>query len=68
MVGTSSSKKMAQCSIMKRTKGRKAGKIKREKDGQSFASVGLHKKDTTSDWLLVKCHCIGTKGLREVQL
>ncbi len=34
-------------------------------DGQSFAHIGLHKKDAASDWLLIKRHCIGTKGYRE---
>jgi hypothetical protein len=33
-------------------------------DGQSFAPIGLHKIDAVSDWL----HCIGTKGLPEVQV
>ncbi len=28
-------------------------------DGLSFAPVGLHKKDASSDWLLIKQHCIG---------
>ncbi len=37
-------------------------------DGQSFAPIGLHKIDAVSDWLLVKRHCIGTKGLPEVQV
>jgi hypothetical protein len=37
-------------------------------DGQSFAPIGLHKIDTASDWLLIKRHCIGTKGLPEVQV
>jgi len=37
-------------------------------DGQSFAPIGLHKTDTASDWLLIKRHCIGTKGLPGVQL
>ncbi len=37
-------------------------------DGQSFALIGLHKTDPASDWLLIKRHCIGTKGLLGVQL
>jgi hypothetical protein len=37
-------------------------------DCQSFAPIGLHKSDAASDWLLIKCHCIGTKGLPGVQL
>ncbi len=37
-------------------------------DGQSFAPIGLHKIDDASDWLLIKQHCIGTKGLLGVQL
>jgi hypothetical protein len=32
-------------------------------DGQSFAPIGLHKTDAASDWLLLKRHYIGTKGL-----
>ena len=31
-------------------------------DGQIFAPIGLHKIDAASDWLLIKRHCIGTKG------
>jgi hypothetical protein len=37
-------------------------------DGQSFAPFGLHKIDAASDWLFIKRHCIGTKGLPEVQV
>ncbi len=37
-------------------------------DGQSFATIGLHKIDASSDWLLTKHHCIGMKGLPGVQL
>jgi hypothetical protein len=37
-------------------------------DGQSVAPIGLHKTDAYSDWLLIKRHCIGTKGLPGVQL
>jgi hypothetical protein len=37
-------------------------------DGQSFAPIGLHKIDAASDWLLMKRHCIGRKGLPEVQI
>ena len=37
-------------------------------DGQSFAPIGLHKTDAASDWLLIKRHCIGTKGLPGVKL
>ncbi len=32
-------------------------------DGQSFAPIGSHKIDTSSDWLLIKHHSIGMKGL-----
>ncbi len=39
-----------------------------EVDGQSFAPIGLHKTDAASDWLLIKHHQIGTKGLPGVQL
>jgi hypothetical protein len=37
-------------------------------DGHSFAPIGLHKTDAASDWLLIKQHCIGMKGLPVVQL
>jgi hypothetical protein len=37
-------------------------------DGQSFALIGLHKTDASSDWLLIKQLCIGIKGLPGVQL
>jgi hypothetical protein len=37
-------------------------------DGQSCFTIGLHKTDAASDWLLIKLHCIGTKGLPEVQI
>jgi hypothetical protein len=37
-------------------------------DGQSFAPIGLHKIDTSPDWLLIKRHCIDMKGLPAVQL
>ncbi len=37
-------------------------------DGQSCAPIGLHKIDAASDWLLIKRHCIGMKGLPGVQL
>ncbi len=36
--------------------------------GQNFAPIGLHKVDAASDWLLIKRHCIGMKGLPGVQL
>jgi hypothetical protein len=37
-------------------------------DGQSFAPIGLHKTDASSDWLFIKCHAIGMKGLPGVQI
>jgi hypothetical protein len=37
-------------------------------DDQSFTPIGLHKIDAVSDWLLIKRHCIGTKGLPEVKV
>ncbi len=37
-------------------------------DGQRFAPMGLHKTDAASDWLLIKRHSIGMKGLPGVQL
>ncbi len=39
-----------------------------EVDGQSFAPIGLHKTDAASDWLLIKRHCIGSKGSPGVRL
>jgi hypothetical protein len=36
--------------------------------GQSFAPIVLHKTDAASDWLLIKRHYIGKKGLSGVQL
>ena len=35
---------------------------------QSFAPIGLHKTDAASDWLFIKQHCIGTKGLPGAQI
>ncbi len=35
---------------------------------KSFASIGSHKTDAASDWLFIKRHCIGTKGLRGAQI
>jgi hypothetical protein len=37
-------------------------------DGQSFGPIGLHKIDAASDWLLIKRHCNGMKGLPGGQL
>jgi hypothetical protein len=37
-------------------------------DSQSFVPIGLHKKDAASDWLLIKQHYIGMKGLPGIQL
>ncbi len=37
-------------------------------DGQSFAPIGLDKIDAAYDWLLIKRHCIGMKGLPEAQV
>jgi hypothetical protein len=39
-----------------------------EVDGQSFAPIGLHKIDVSSEWLIIKRHCLGMKGLPGVQL
>jgi hypothetical protein len=36
--------------------------------GQSFAPIGLHKTDATSDWLLIKRHYIGKESFSGVQL
>ncbi len=36
--------------------------------GQSFAPIGLHKTDAASDWLLIKRHYLGKKGLPGVQV
>ena len=32
-------------------------------DGQSFAPIGVHKIDPSSDWLLIKRHTNGMEGL-----
>jgi hypothetical protein len=37
-------------------------------DSQSFVPISLHKTDAASDWLLIKRHCIGMKGLPGAQL
>jgi hypothetical protein len=36
--------------------------------GQSFALIGLHKTDAVSDWLSIKRHYTGKKGLPGVEL
>ncbi len=36
--------------------------------GQSFAPIGLHKNDAASDWLFIKHHYLGKKGLPGVQV
>ncbi len=36
-------------------------------DGQSFAPIGLHKIDPSSDWLLIKQRSNGMDGLPGVQ-
>ncbi len=36
--------------------------------GQHFAPIGLHKTDAASDWLLIKRHYLGKKGLPGVQV
>jgi hypothetical protein len=36
--------------------------------GQAFAPIGSHKTDAASDWLLIKRHYIGKKGLPEVHI
>jgi hypothetical protein len=36
--------------------------------GQRFAPIGLHKTDAASDWLLIKRHYLGKKGLPGVQV
>jgi hypothetical protein len=33
-------------------------------DGQSFAPIGVHKIDPSSDWLLIKQHSNGMEGYR----
>jgi hypothetical protein len=35
-------------------------------DCQSFAPIGLHEIKAASDWMLIKRHCIGMKGLQGV--
>jgi hypothetical protein len=37
-------------------------------DGQSFAPIGVHKIDPSSDWLLIKPHSNGMEGLPGVQI
>ncbi len=37
-------------------------------DGQSFAPIGVHKIDPSSDWLLIKRHSDGMEGLPGVQI
>ncbi len=37
-------------------------------DSQIFAPISLHKIDAAFDWLIIKRHSIGTKGLLGVQL
>ncbi len=37
-------------------------------DGQSFAPIGLHKIDPSSDWFLIKRHSSGMEGLPGVQI
>ncbi len=37
-------------------------------DGQSFAPIGGHKIDPSSDWLLIKQHSNGMEGLPGVQI
>ncbi len=37
-------------------------------DGQSFAPIGVHKIDPSSDWLLIKQHSNGMEGLPAVQI
>jgi hypothetical protein len=36
--------------------------------GQSFAPIGLNKTDAAFDWLLIKRHYLGKKGLQGVQV
>ncbi len=36
-------------------------------DGQNVTPIGLHTIDAASDWLLIKWHSIGMKGLPAVQ-
>jgi hypothetical protein len=37
-------------------------------DGQSFAPIGVHRLDPSSDWLLIKRHSSGIEGLTGVQI
>ena len=37
-------------------------------EGQSFAPIGLHKIDPSSDWLLIKQHSNGMEGLPGAQI
>jgi hypothetical protein len=36
--------------------------------GQSFDPIGLHKTGAASDWVLIKQHNLGKKGLPGVQV
>ena len=42
--------------------------IRLDVEGQSFAPIGLHKIDPSSDWLLIKWHSTGMEGLPGVQI
>jgi hypothetical protein len=35
-------------------------------DSQSFAPIGLHKIGASSDWLLIKHHCIGMSSVTKL--
>ncbi len=37
-------------------------------DGQSFAPIGVHKIDPSSDWVLIKQQSNGMEGLPGVQI
>ena len=37
-------------------------------EGQSFAPIGVHKIDPSSDWLLIKQQSNGMEGLPGVQI
>ena len=42
--------------------------VRLDVDGQSFAPIGFHKIEAASDWLLIKRHYLGKKGLPGVQV
>jgi hypothetical protein len=44
------------------------GRLDVDTDSQSFAPIGIHKIDPSSNWLLIKRHSNGMEGLPGVQI